>query len=127
MLDADGFEAGSLSSVAVSADGVINGIASNGRIVPIAQLALATFSNEKGLEAAGDAYYLPSPNSGQPQIAGAQSGGRGLVTSGNLESSNVDIAFEFTRLIVAQRGFSANARTITVSDEVLEELTGIIR
>ena len=127
LVESDGFVAGTLTSVAVSADGVVNGIASNGRIVQIAQLAIASFSNVKGLEAVGDSYYRPSANSGQAQSGAAQSGGRGRVSSGQLETSNVDIAFEFTRLITAQRGFSANARTITVSDEVLQELTNLIR
>jgi flagellar hook protein FlgE len=57
----------------------------------------------------------------------ASTGGRGRVVSGYLESSNVDLAFEFTRLIVAQRGFSANARSITIADQVIEEITNIIR
>ena len=71
--------------------------------------------------------YAESLNSGQAEVGAAASGGRGVIRGGQLESSNVDIALEFTKLIVAQRGFSANARTITVSDEVLEELTNIIR
>ena len=72
-----------------------------------------------------DSMALPSNRAAEN--GAATTGGRGFINGGQLESSNVDIAFEFTLLIVAQRGFSANARTITISDEVLEELTNIIR
>jgi flagellar hook protein FlgE len=123
----NGFAPGTLVSVSITDDGVIEGVATNGRTVPIAQLAIASFSNMKGLTTIGDNYFEQSLNSGAPQLGTAKSGDRGTVIGGQLESSNVDIAFEFTRLIVAQRGFSANARTITVSDEILEELTNIIR
>ena len=80
-----------------------------------------------GLLARGDNYFETSLASGDVQIGTGLSGDRGAIRGGQLESSNVDIALEFTRLIVAQRGFSANARTITVTDEVLEELTNLIR
>lgn len=123
----DGFPPGNIVSVNVSSDGVLEGGATNGRTVPIAQLAIATFMNDKGLEAAGQNQYLQSSNSGEAQIGVAQSGASGSIRSGQLETSNVDVALEFTQLIVAQRGFSANARTITVASEVLEELTNIIR
>jgi flagellar hook protein FlgE len=124
----DGFKPGTLraENVKVDADGSVVGIA-NGRNVLIAQLAVVSFQNPKGLVAIGDNLFTQSLNSGDPELGIAGTGSRGQVSSGQLESSNVDIAFEFTRLIVAQRGFSANARTITVSDEVLEELTNIIR
>ncbi|MCA9186633.1 MAG: flagellar hook protein FlgE [Pirellulaceae bacterium] len=123
----DGFAPGSLTSVSISLDGVVEGVASNGRTLPLAQLAIAAFQNNNGLKGIGDNYFEESLNSGEPQLGAATSGNRGAIAGGQLESSNVDIAFEFTRLIVAQRGFSANARTITVSDQVLEELTNIIR
>lgn len=123
----DGFSPGTLESVAVSGTGVIDGIASNGRILPIAQLALASFSNASALDAIGNNYFQESASSGAATVGEALAGGRGSVVGGQLEDSNVEIALEFTQLIVAQRGFSANARTITVSDEMLEELTNIIR
>ena len=116
-----------LTSVRVDSDGTIEGIASNGETYNIAQLAIALFRNEQGLNAVGDSYYENSLNSGSSEIGSAGSNGRGIIRGGQLESSNVDVAFEFTQLIVAQRGFSANARTITVADEILEELTNIIR
>ena len=126
-VDPDGSAPGVINDIQVDTDGRIVGSASNGEIFTIAQLAIANFKNEKGLFSVADNLYGQSLNSGLPEIGMAASAGRGKIESGNLEMSNVDIAFEFTRLIVAQRGFSANARTITVSDEMLEELTNIIR
>lgn len=123
----DGLEPGKIVSVRVASDGVLMGIATNGRVLPIAQLAIATFENQQGLSAAGSNYFDVSLNSGEAQLGTAQSGSKGAVQGGALEGSNVDVAFEFTRLIIAQRGFSANARTITISDQMLEELTNMIR
>jgi flagellar hook protein FlgE len=90
-------------------------------------LAIASFRNPDGLVAIGNNYFTSSLASGNPDIGTALSGSRGALRSGQLEGSNVDLALEFTRLIIAQRGFSANARTITVTDEILQELTSIIR
>lgn len=123
----DGFASGVLSSVRVGSDGVIEGIASNGRTFPLAQLAVASFSNAEALERSGQNYYAQSLASGEVELGTALQLGRGAIRSGQLEGSNVDIALEFSRLIVAQRGFSANARTITVTDEVLEELNSLVR
>jgi flagellar hook protein FlgE len=106
---------------------VLEGFATNGRRVDIAQLAVATFVNNQGLEGVGGNFYVSSSNSGVAQIGPALSGGGGEMRGGQLETSNVDVALEFTQLIVAQRGFSANARSITVASEVLEELNGIVR
>ncbi len=124
---ADGYPPGSLSTISVSSDGIIEGTATNGRRFPLAQLAVASFRNVKGLEALGDNYFKPTVNSGDAEVGAALTAGRGSINGSQLESSNVDISFEFTRMIVAQRGFSANARTITVTSEVLEELTNLIR
>lgn len=125
--ETDGYPPGELERVRIDADGTVYGQGSNGQSFSLAQLAIASFQNTDGLEASGNNHYTASLASGSPEIGTALSGERGAVRSGQLESSNVDIALEFTRLIVAQRGFSANARTISVTDEVLEELTGIIR
>ncbi|MFG0335322.1 MAG: flagellar hook-basal body complex protein [Maioricimonas sp. JB049] len=125
--DQDGFASGVLSSVRVDASGVLEGIASNGRTFPLAQLAIASFRNPEALERAGQNFYAQSLSSGKAEIGTALELGRGAIRSGKLEQSNVDIAVEFTRLIIAQRGFSANARTITVTDEILEELNSLIR
>ncbi len=124
---ADGYEPGSLTDFRVRTDGQIVGIASNGQEIPMAQLAIASFRNSDGLMPTGNNYYEQSLGSGVPEIGVSLSGGRGAVMSQQLEGSNVDLALEFTKLIIAQRGFSANARTITVTDQVLQELTSIIR
>lgn len=125
--DVDGYSPGELASVQIDSDGTVSAVASNGINFPIAQLAIASFRNPDGLQSAGSNYYGTSLASGNPEIGTALSGDRGAIRAGQLEGSNVDLALEFTRLLVAQRGFSANARTITVTDEVLEELTNIIR
>jgi flagellar hook protein FlgE len=123
----DGFAAGFLIAISVAPDGVIDGVFTNGRTLPIAQIAIASFTNPGGLSREGDNFFSLSNNSGLPLLGTALSGGRGSVQSGTLESSNVDVALEFTRLITAQRGFQVNARTITATDEVLQELSNIIR
>lgn len=125
--DQDGYAAGFLTSVSVSQDGIIGGVFTNGRILPIAQIAVADFTNPGGLNRLGDNYFGLSNNSGLPVLSSALSGGKGSVRSGALESSNVDVALEFTRLIIAQRGFQVNARTITAANETLQELGSIIR
>ncbi len=124
---ADGYEPGELASVQVDSDGTVFGLSSNGLMIPLGQLAIASFRNVDGLVSVGNNYYEASLASGGAVIGTALSGDRGAIRAGQLEGSNVDLALEFTRLIVAQRGFSANARTITVTDEVLKELTSIIR
>lgn len=123
----DGIPPGALASVAVSTTGELTGLATNGRTIPLAQLAIAMFSNPNALDAIGNNYFKQSLSSGEVSLGRGKAGNRGQIMGGQLERSNVDIAQEFTQLIVAQRGFSANARTITVSDQMLEELTNIIR
>ena len=124
---ADGYEPGQLSDVQIDSDGTVFGLTSNGLMIALGQLAIASFRNVDGLLSVGNNYYQSSLASGEAVIGNALSGGRGAIRAAQLEGSNVDLALEFTRLIVAQRGFSANARTITVTDEVLKELTSIIR
>lgn len=126
-LTPDGFPPGELSEVQIDTDGKVFGLASNGLKIPLAQMAIASFRNPDGLVAIGNNYFTSSLASGNPDIGTALSGSRGALRAGQLEGSNVDLALEFTRLIIAQRGFSANARTITVTDEILQELTSIIR
>lgn len=123
----DGFSTGTLVGINVDEAGIVQGIASNGRLFPLAQIAIAMFRNPQGLEAEGDNLFRATTSSGPVELGFAQSTGRGAIRNGQLEQSNVDIAVEFTRLIIAQRGFSANARTITVTSEILEELTGLLR
>lgn len=123
----DGHPAGTLQSYALSEDGSLVGTFSNGATEVLARVALATFVNPGGLEKAGSSRYVPTVNSGAAQIGIAGVEGMGSLISGALEMSNVDLSQEFTNLIVAQRGFQANARIITTSDEVLQELTNLKR
>ncbi len=123
----DGREAGSLQSFSLAKDGTLNGSYSNGATVAIARVAMATFTNPGGLEKAGSSTYRSSINTGDVTITTAGAAGVGTLVGGSLEMSNVDLSQEFTNLIVAQRGFQANARIITTSDEVLQELTNLKR
>ncbi|WP_104191924.1 flagellar hook protein FlgE [Cryobacterium sp. Y82] len=123
----DGSEAGTLNSYTLGADGTLVGLFSNGQQQAIGRIALATFVNPGGLEKAGSSAYRATFNSGGAELGTAGTGSLGSLTSGALEMSNVDLSQEFTNLIVAQRGFQANARIITTSDEVLQELTNLKR
>jgi flagellar hook protein FlgE len=126
-LDQDGSAPGSLQSFTVSQEGLIVGSYSNGRTRPIGQLALAVFANPEGLEKVGGSNYRTTANSGLAQLGTSGVGGRGLLSTGTLEMSNVDLAQEFTNLIVAQRGFQANSRVVTTSDELLSEVVNLKR
>ncbi|MFQ5556750.1 MAG: flagellar hook protein FlgE [Acidimicrobiales bacterium] len=123
----NGSAAGSLQSLTVSQEGVQIGSYSNGRNKSIAQFAVAVFNNPEGLEKVGDSGFRTTVNSGVAQMNVAGLGGRGLISSGTLEMSNVDLATEFTNLIVAQRGFQANSRVVTASDEVLADIVNLKR
>ncbi|MBI3090206.1 MAG: flagellar hook protein FlgE [Candidatus Tectomicrobia bacterium] len=123
----DGFGAGSLLSFAIDNQGLITGNYTNGEALPLAQISLARFDNPDGLASAGGNQYLESGSSGQPIIGIPGSGGRGSINSNSLELSNVDLTDEFVKLITTQRGFQANSRTITLTDELLAELVNLIR
>ena len=123
----DGRAAGGLQSFAINSDGTLLGSFSNGLKQSIGRVALGNFGNPSGLEKSGSSLYRPTVNSGDAQVGAAGSGGRGVLSGGSLEMSNVDLSAEFTNLIVAQRGFQANSRVITTSDEVLQELVNLKR
>ncbi len=123
----NGHEAGSLTSFTIGPDGSVQGIFSNGFNQTLGRLALARFSNPGGLTRTGNNAFQLSVNSGLP-ILGAPGGqGFGTVNSGNLEMSNANLAQQFTNMIMAQRGFQANSRMITTSDEMLQELIQLKR
>lgn len=124
--DQDGFEAGVLRDFTVGEDGVVTGIFDNGLTRTLAQIPIARFANPNGLQEEAGNFYTASTNSGIPQVGVAGTFGRGFLRSGVLEESNVDLAAQFTDLIIGQRAFQANARTITVSDEMLQELVNLI-
>lgn len=123
----NGNPSGTLQSVSISKNGRVSGVFSNGFTKEMAALALAVFNNPGGLFKVGDNLYQPSVNSGTEQIGTAEAGGRGTVVPGTLEMSNVDLAQEFTDMIITQRGFQANTRVITTSDEMLQELANLKR
>jgi flagellar hook protein FlgE len=124
-LSQDGSGVGSVVGFSVSEQGLITGTFSNGRSQAIGQIAMATFANPNGLEKLGSSLYSATVNSGNAQIGVAGSGGRGTLSGGTLEMSNVDLAAEFTNLIVAERGFQANSRVITTSDQILQDLVNL--
>lgn len=123
----NGYPAGTLVEVTTDTTGTITGIFDNGHSWQLAQIALANFNNPAGLIKAGQNLYRSSNNSGEPQIGQSGTGGRGTIAPGYLEMSNVDLSEEFTQMIVTQRGFQANSRIITASDEMLQELINIKR
>src|SRR5207253_2662248 len=121
----DGASAGSLTTFTVGQAGDITGVYSNGYKQPLGQIALASFSNPSGLSKAGGNLFAASANSGTPNIGTPDAGGRGQIATGFLEGSNVDLAQQFTNMIMAERGFQANSRVITTSDEILQDLVNL--
>jgi flagellar hook protein FlgE len=122
---ANGSAAGGIQSFTISPDGTLVGVFSNGLKQTLAQLAVASFGNPAGLEKAGDSMYRTTGNSGNAALGTAGTGGRGALQQGALEMSNVDLAQEFTNLVIAERGFQANSRVITTSDEILQDLVNL--
>ncbi|MBB3043005.1 flagellar hook-basal body complex protein [Nocardioides sp. LMS-CY] len=116
-----------LKSYEIGADGKITATFDNDDRRVIAQLAIADFNNPAGLEKVGATSFRASANSGAPQTDIPGAGSRGQLVIGSVEMSNVDLAAEFTNLILAQRGFQASSRVITTSDQVLEDLVNIKR
>ncbi len=123
----NGYQAGSLQSISVDTKGVVSGYFTNGVTRSLAQIALAQFTNPSGLLRSGDNTFVESANSGGPVVGFAGGTISSTITPGALEGSNVDISAEFTNMIVAQRGFQANARVISTSDDMLNELVNLRR
>jgi flagellar hook protein FlgE len=117
----DGYGAGTLKDLSVDQNGVITGTFSNGQVIPLAQVAVGTFNNNNGLIQQGNNQWSQSLASGSPTIGLANAGGRGGVLGANLELSNVDVASEFTKLILSQRGYQANGKIVTTTDQLLQE------
>jgi flagellar hook protein FlgE len=122
----DGFGVGELSNISVNGDGDIQGFYTNGQIRVLGELGIATFINDNGLREIGDNLWAETPNSGTRTVSKGAQGKAGQVAGGALEGSNVSVAEEFVRLIEAQRGFQANARVITTTDDVLGELVNLV-
>ncbi|MBW7956326.1 MAG: flagellar hook protein FlgE [Deltaproteobacteria bacterium] len=123
----DGYSSGTLQRIAINQDGIIQGIFTNGRALNLAQVLLADFPSPTSLSSAGMNLYSETFDSGQPLIGTPGTSGMGLVQSETLELSNVDLAREFVNMITAQRGFQANSKIITTTDELLMELVNLKR
>lgn len=123
----DGFTGGDIVGIRIDQSGSLIGSFSNGRSFSLAQIAMAKFSNNEGLTSDGGNVYLQSANSGDPIIGTAATAGRGFIQSSSLEASNLDLSKSLTNLIIIQRGYQANAKTITTSNDILETLLGIKR
>jgi flagellar hook protein FlgE len=123
----NGFPPGTLASVVIGGDGTIQGIFSSGKTAELARLALATFNNPGGLLKLGSNRFNVSISSGDPSVGVGGEGGRGTTAGSTLELSNVDMASEFINMIVAQRGYQANSKMITTTDEILQEAINLKR
>ena len=118
----DGYTGGTLNGLRIDQSGKIIGSFTNGRSLALAQVSMATFTNNNGLEKLGGNVWGETANSGAPVIGAASTGSRGKINASTLEMSNVDLSHAFTQLIVIQRGYQANSKTITTSDTMLNTL-----
>lgn len=118
----DGYASGELNGIRIDQSGTLVGSFTNGRSLGLAQVAVAKFANNQGLAGEGGNLFSRTANSGDPIIGAAQTAGRGKISASSLEMSNVDLSRSLTQLIVVQRGFQANSKTITTSDEMLNTL-----
>ncbi|MDA3901634.1 MAG: flagellar hook protein FlgE [Spirochaetes bacterium] len=126
-VEQNGFSMGYMEAFNIDNSGIITGVYSNGIQRPIGQVAMSVFTNPQGLTANGDNLFEMSNNSGLANIGEANQGGRGKIIAGTLEMSNVDLSDQFTDMIITQRGFQANSRTITTSDQMLQEVINLKR
>lgn len=122
-INQDGAKFGSYTGVSISEDGVVTALFDNGETRPIAILPLATFANANGMEALTGNTWIETDASGQAMLRQAGTNGAGEITAYSVESSNVDLATEFSNMIVTQRAYSAATKIITTADEMLDELT----
>ena len=123
----DGYTMGYLDSFKIDSSGIITGVYSNGTNRTIGQIALASFANDRGLEKAGDNTYVESNDSGMARIGESGVAGKGTLMAGALEMSNVDLSEQMTDMIVTQRGFQSNAKTIQTADTLLETVLSLKR
>jgi flagellar hook protein FlgE len=121
----DGYQSGVLKDISINSDGTVEGVYDNGKSLPLAQLALANFPNTEGLGKLEGSTFIASGLAGEPSIGTPGSGGRGTLTGAALEGSNVDIAQEFTNLIIAQRGYQACSRIITTTDQIYQDTVNL--
>ncbi len=121
----DGFTGGDLVGIRIDQSGTLVGSFSNGRSFGLAQIGMAKFTNNEGLTVEGGNVFIQTANSGDPIVGTATTAGRGYIRSSALEASNVDLSRALTQLIIIQRGFQANGKTITTSDQLLQTLIGL--
>src|SRR5262249_10315510 len=126
-LEIDGHAAGNLVDVSVADDGTITGTFDNGETRAMARVALATFGAEEQLGRAGDGLYAETAGSGAALIDAGATGGRGSISGGALEGSNVELGDELVTMIAYQRAFQANVKTVTTADEMLAEVANLKR
>ena len=117
----NGYGAGTLLSFNIGTDGTIQGSFSNSQTIPLGQIVIANFANPDGLQRAGNNSFMTTLSAGSPVIGVAGTGGRGTITGGSLEQSNVDIATEFSNMIITQRGYEANAKVVTTFDQLTQD------
>jgi flagellar hook protein FlgE len=123
----DGYGVGTLSDFTITSDGTIEGSFSNNQTLALGRIALANFANPQGLKEVGQNSYETTLSSGAPVVGAAGSGGRGTITGGSLEQSNVDIATEFSNMIITQRGYQANARVVTTFDQLTQSAINMVQ
>lgn len=126
-LSQDGYPVGTLQTFSISPEGLITGVFSNGQSRTLGQIATASFSNPSGLEKLGQNLFKESNNSGLAQVGPAGQNGRGKISTGFVEMSNVDLSTEFTNLIITQRGFQANTRIVSIVDDLLQDVINLKR
>ncbi len=123
----DGFPPGNLTSVIIDDEGILQGVFSNGQVEELAQLAISQFNNPKGLLRMGRNLFAETNASGTPSIGAAGTGGRGSIVGSSLEASNVDMAQEFTTMLVFERGYQANSKIITAADTISQTAISLVR
>ena len=124
-INQNGYQAGDLMDIRFDSNGTLLGSFSNGKSIALAQVAMANFANSAGLQAEGGNVFSQTGNSGEPMIGAANTGRRGGVSGSKLEMSNVDLSRSLTQLIVVQRGFQANSKAVTTSDQILNTLLNL--
>jgi len=123
----NGYSSGTLQEFNVDSAGVLQGTFSNGKVMALGQVAIANFANEQGLQRMGSNVYAPTLSSGAAVVGTPGSGGRGAINGGAVELSNVDVAKEFAKMIIAQRGYEANAKVVTTFDSISQTTISLIR
>jgi flagellar hook protein FlgE len=123
----NGYNSGTLQDFSVDASGILQGTFNNGQVMALGQIAIASFANQQGLERIGSNVYAPTLSSGAAVVGVPGSGGWGVIAGGSLELSNVDVAKEFAKMILAQRGYEANAKVVTTFDTISQDTIALIR